>query len=136
MFKMTRKSEYALLALQDLTSSPDDAITKVREIAVRHNIPFPVLAKVMQRLAQHEYIEAAQGAKGGYRLRPQAMGKNMWQFIEAMEGPQGLVDCILEVECHQADNCGIRSPMRILDHKVRDLYNAVQLKDILTNNIS
>ena len=134
MFKLTRKTEYALLALQELSNSAEADIIKVREIAERRQIPFPVLAKVMQRLARHNYIEPTQGARGGYQLLEQAMTTNMWQFLEEMEGPQGLVDCFMEASCEQLETCSIRSPLQELDRSIRQFFYGVKLKDVLGNS--
>ncbi len=133
MFKLTRKTEYALLALGYLKGSPDDSVTKVREIADRHRIPFPILAKVMQQLARHKYVEPLQGAKGGYRLADRAMNGNLWMFLEQMEGPQGLMDCIVSTGCDQISTCTIQSPLRELDATIRNFFNNLQLRDVLVD---
>ena len=131
MFKLTRKTEYALLALHELSISAEADVTKVREIAEHNQIPFPVLAKVMQRLARHNYIEPTQGARGGYQLHEQAMTTNMWQFLEEMEGPQGLADCFMEASCEQLEFCSIRSPLHELDRSIRQFFYGVKLNDVL-----
>ena len=134
MFKLTRKTEYALLALHELSNSGETNVTKVRDIATRNLIPFPVLAKVMQNLARHNYVEPTQGAKGGYQLHENAMKTNMWQFLEEMEGPQGLADCFIQASCEQLELCSIRSPLKELDRTIRRFFYEVQLKDILAGS--
>ena len=131
MFKLTRKTEYALFALQALSNSGEANVTKVREIAKRNRIPFPVLAKVMQNLARHNYVEPTQGARGGYQIHEQAMNTSMWQFLEEMEGPQGLVDCFSEASCEQLEFCSIRSPLKELDRTIRKFFYEVKLQDIV-----
>ena len=133
MFKLTRKTEYALLALGYLKGSPDDSVTKVREIADRHRIPFPILAKVMQQLARHSYVEPLQGPRGGYRLGERAITGNLWMFLERMEGPQGLMDCIISTDCAQISTCTIQSPLRGLDATIRNFFNNLQLQDVLVD---
>lgn len=131
MLKFNRKTEYALLALQHLNGSDDKSITKVREIAVTFNIPFPVLAKVMQQLARYDFVEPLQGARGGYRLGPRGLDSSILQFLEAMEGPQGLVDCLADGECDQLANCTIRTPLSELDITIRQFFSNIKLQDVL-----
>ena len=130
MLKLTRKTEYALLALGDLNRAGGGAATKVREIADHYEIPFPVLAKVMQQLARRGFVEPIQGARGGYRLRANLGEVNLWQFLEVMEGPVGIVDCLIDQDCIQLSSCPIRTPMQVIDHTLRNVFHRMTLEDI------
>ena len=133
MLKLTRKTEYALMALGRLSLPEGDGVTKVREIADTCGIPFPVLAKVMQRLARQDFVEPVQGAQGGYRLKARLADVSLWQFLERMEGPLGIVDCISlsEGECTQMESCSIRSPMRVIDHTLKALLTDLTLEQVV-----
>ncbi len=131
MLKITRKTEYALLALGHLSRAECDEIVKVREIAESHDVPFPVLAKVMQQLRRVGLVEPVQGAQGGYRLKGDMGDVNLWQFMEQMEGPMGLVDCMTNHDCTQMESCTIMSPLQIIDDTVRQVLNATSLKDVI-----
>ncbi len=133
MLKLTRKTEYALMALGHLSQAEEDGVTKVREIADAHDIPFPVLAKVMQQLAQKGFVEPVQGAQGGYRLRGNLANVNLWQFLEKMEGPLGIVDCVYvnEDECTQVESCNIRNPMRVIDHTIKLVLTGLSLENVV-----
>ena len=133
MLKLTRKTEYALMALGYLSRPDSGGVTKVREIADTSRIPFPILAKVMQRLAQKGFVEPVQGAQGGYRLKAQLEDVNLWQFLERMEGPLGIVDCVSvsEDECTQVESCSIRSPMRVIDHTLKAVFTDLSLEQVV-----
>ena len=133
MLKLTRKTEYALMALGHLTRSEESGITKVREIADAHDIPFPVMAKVMQHLARAGFVEPVQGAQGGYRLKALLADVSLWQFLERMEGPLGIVDCVSlsEDECSQVESCSIRSPMRVIDHTLKTVFTDLSLEQVV-----
>lgn len=133
MLKLTRKTEYALMALGHLSRPEGGGVTKVREIADTCGIPFPVLAKVMQRLARAGFVDPVQGARGGYRLKARLADVNLWQFLERMEGPLGIVDCIYvnEDECTQVESCSIRSPMRIIDHTIKSVLTGLSLEYVV-----
>lgn len=131
MLKITRKTEYALLALGYLYRADGDEVVKVRQIAETHDVPFPVLAKVMQQLRRVGLVEPVQGAQGGYRLKGDMGEVNLWQFMEQMEGPMGLVDCMTSSDCTQMEMCTIQSPLQVIDQTVRQVLNATSLKDVI-----
>ncbi len=133
MLKLTRKTEYALMALDQLSLPEASGVTKVREIADNCGIPFPVLAKVMQHMARKGFVEPVQGAQGGYRLKAQLADVSLWQFLERMEGPLGIVDCasLGEDECTRAESCSIRSPMRVIDHTIKAVLTDLSLEQVV-----
>jgi len=119
------------MALSHLVGTGSQGVTKVREISRSYKIPFPVLAKVMQQLARQGYVEPVQGAQGGYRLKADLGGVNLWQFLEKMEGPLGLVDCLADEYCAQLETCNIRTPMQAIDHTIKSVFNGLSLEYIL-----
>lgn len=68
MFKVSRRSEYALIALGHLSRRPSDALVPVAEVAAAEQLPPDLLAKVLQSLKRAGIVEASKGAGGGYRL--------------------------------------------------------------------
>ena len=119
------------MALSHLLNADGAGVTKVRKISQKYQIPFPVLAKVMQQLAREGYVTPVQGAQGGYRLNVDPATVNLWQFLEMMEGPLGLVDCIAEEQCIQLGVCNIRTPMQAIDHTIKSVFHGLSLEQIL-----
>jgi len=131
MLKLTRKTEYALMALGHLSRPDVGGVTKVREISDTYEIPFPVLAKVMQQLARKGFVEPLQGARGGYRLKAALADVNLWQFLESMEGPLGIVDCVCEGECTHVGSCNIRTPMMVIDYTLKSVFTGLSLEYVI-----
>ena len=69
MLKLTRKLEYALIALSHIQGQATEKIVSTKEIAETHRIPLQLLAKILQEMTKHDILEAIQGAHGGYRLK-------------------------------------------------------------------
>ncbi|MFC1481266.1 RrF2 family transcriptional regulator [Candidatus Neomarinimicrobiota bacterium] len=134
MLKITRKTEYALLALGQLSQGNVDTVTKVREISDLHQIPFPVLSKVMQNLARAGFVEPVKGAHGGYRLSAQTGDTSLMHFLNLMEGPMGIVDCFVEADCDQLSGCSIRTPMQIIDDTLRQVFSSIPLINVIGSN--
>ena len=130
MLKLTRKTEYALIALRHLRVMGVDTIVSTKDIATRYNIPQPLLAKVLQELSRQDYIEPIQGPKGGYRLKVKLNMITMTQFFEMMEGPLGLMDCYFDSNCELLDSCNIRTPINQLNESMRNMFDNMTLNDV------
>ena len=85
MLKITRKVEYALIALRHLQANKEGQLSSAKEIAKAYGIPQELLAKILQRLAQEDIIIAVKGAAGGYKLVTDPNTINMTKFFEFME---------------------------------------------------
>ena len=64
MLKITRKVEYALIALRHLQANREEQLSSAKEIAETYGIPQELLAKILQRLAREDIIIAVKGAAG------------------------------------------------------------------------
>ena len=67
MLKLTRKLEYALIALSHINKKRD-VYSSAKEISRQYMIPQELLAKTLQQMKQLNYIVALKGSKGGYIL--------------------------------------------------------------------
>ena len=117
MLKLTRKLEYALIALRHMQNKGDTFIS-AKEIADMYLIPQELLAKTLQQMAKLNYIKAAQGPHGGYRVRRGLTEISMTQFMEDLEGPMGIVDC------------NIRLPIKKINSNIRAIFNDIRVGDI------
>ncbi len=72
MLRLSKKSDYALIAMKHLAMRPDGgASSSAREISESYDIPLELLAKVLQRLVRARLLVSVQGTRGGYRLARQ-----------------------------------------------------------------
>ncbi len=55
MFKLTKKSEYALLAARYMAVKNHGTAVTAKEIADEHNISYELVAKVLQKLTKNIY---------------------------------------------------------------------------------
>ncbi len=68
MLRLSKKADYALMAMKHLAVRPDAASASAREIAEAYDIPVELMAKVLQRLVRRGLLVSHQGTRGGYRL--------------------------------------------------------------------
>ena len=86
MLRLSKKTDYALIALKALVLSERGTSCSAREIAARYNIPVELMAKVLQRLSRRGLLESHKGTSGGYRLSRQASRISVADVIGALLG--------------------------------------------------
>ena len=130
MLKITRKAEYALIALRHLNGLKDGELATVKEISTQYGIPQELLAKALQQLARAKVIEATKGPSGGYKLVRDPHEINMTNFFEILEGPMGIMDCYFASGCNQLSACNIRTAITRINDSIRTIFDKMTLADI------
>ena len=117
MLRLSKKADYALMAMKHLAIRPDAASASAREIAEQYDIPVELMAKVLQRLARRGLLSSHQGTRGGYRLSKPSASISVADIIQAIDGPLTVTACSTESEnCGQYAKCSVRDPLwRIKD---------------------
>ena len=92
MFRLSKKSDYGLIALKHLAQHTDESVS-AREIAAHYHIPAELLAKVLQRLVRKGLLVSQQGINGGYVLAKDPAAISIVDVVEALEGPISITPC-------------------------------------------
>ncbi len=92
MLTLTRKTDYALIALSHLASN-QGRVVSAREIASKYKVPLALLMNLLKLCAAHGLVESVRGARGGYRLSKPADKIPLVELVEAIEGPLRLAQC-------------------------------------------
>ena len=123
MLRLSKKADYALMAMKHLALNAERGASSAREIAEQYNIPVELLAKVLQRLVREGLLVSQQGTRGGYQLARPAALISVADVIVAVDGPLTVTACATEeVSCDQYATCSIRDPLwRIKDRIVAAL---------------
>lgn len=123
MLRLSKKTDYALLAMRHLAANADRGAVSARELAESYDIPAELLAKVLQKLVRGGLLESQQGIRGGYALARPATGMSVADVIQAVDGPLMVTACSEEDHsCDQYSKCNIRDPLwRIKDKIVETL---------------
>ena len=131
MLRLSKKADYALMAMKHLAVRADGSSASAREIAEQYDIPVELLAKVLQRLARRGLLTSLQGTRGGYRLaRPTAM-ISVADIIQAIDGPLTVTACSTEAEnCGQYAKCNIRDPLWKIKDRIVSALTTCSLQEI------
>lgn len=131
MLRLSKKADYALMAMKHLAVRPEGSSASAREIAEQYDIPVELLAKVLQRLARRGLLASLQGTRGGYKLtRPTAM-ISVADIIQAIDGPLTVTACSTEAEnCGQYAKCNVRDPLWKIKDRIVSALTTCSLQEI------
>ena len=68
MTGISTKTIYAVAALHELGSIPEDKVLKIKEIAARASVPQNFLEQILLELKKQGVLTSVKGAYGGYKL--------------------------------------------------------------------
>ena len=112
MLRLSKKADYALIAMKHLTLHNDRGAASAREIAEQYDIPVELMAKVLQRLVRGGLLASHHGTRGGYQLARGATQISVADVIQAIEGPVSVTACSTEDgQCEQYAKCNVRDPL-------------------------
>lgn len=138
MLRLTKKTEYALLALRSLATGAGQAqqgttaeLVTARAIAQRYQIPEMLLAKVLQRLKKSGIVVAAKGSGGGYRLARPLTEVPLISVLSLFDEHTSLVECQDDHgTCQQLESCDIRGPLAVLNAAVTEPLKRMTVQDL------
>ena len=112
MLRLSKKADYALIAMKHLALRGDRASSSAREIAEAYGIPIELMAKVLQRLVRRGLLASHQGTHGGYQLARVPVLISVADVIQAIDGPVTVTACSTDdAQCEQYSKCNVRDPL-------------------------
>jgi len=134
MLKISKKVEYAILAVQYIATNNESRLT-AKEIAKDLNIDFEFLAKTMQLLKNREIISSKKGKGGGYELVRLPEELTVSDIILAVENKERLhiVDCLEHSNnaCNRTNECTMRLPFLAIQNKISKILDNTTIKDMI-----
>ena len=132
MLNLSKKTDYALLALTYLAGMDAARAASAREIAEQYAIPVELLAKILQRLAKTRLVVSTSGPTGGYRLARPADAISVGAIVEAIDGPPALTQCLKRPDngCDQLKRCTIRRPLARINARILQMLSMISLAEI------
>jgi Rrf2 family protein len=139
MLALTKKTDYALIALSHLAKN-EDAVISARTLAKISGIPFSILTNIMKELAHASIVKSERGPHGGYTLARPSDAISLHELITTIEGPFQFVQCMLtdseesKRSCELTASCPIRTPAYKIHQHFRRFLENVSLAEIVTEN--
>jgi Rrf2 family protein len=134
MLRLSKKADYALIAMKHLAQKAGAPSTSAREIAEQYNIPIELLAKVLQRLVRTGLLASTQGTRGGYTLSRAAKSISIADVIQAIDGPFTVTACSTEKhDCEQFSKCSVRDPLWQIRERIVAALGTVTLSEMASD---
>lgn len=134
MLRLSKKADYALMAMKHLAMRPDAVSVSAREIAEQYDIPIELMAKVLQRLARRGLLASHQGTRGGYRLGRSAAAISVADVIQAIDGPLTVTACSTDAEnCDQYGKCSVRDPLWRIKDRILAALATCSLQEVASD---
>jgi Rrf2 family protein len=130
MLKLTKKADYALMAMKHLADSANAGTgsASAKDVADAFGIPPEALAKILQRLAKAGLLHSHHGTNGGYRLARAAHTISAFEVIQAIDGPLFITSCVtVRGECGQSERCNIREPLRKVNESIEAVLKRIKI---------
>lgn len=132
MLKIAKSVEYAFLGLKYIAENSDERVISTAEISDKLDIPYPLLAKIMQKLVRNGVIVSVQGTKGGYSLNRSPEQITLASVVNAMNQEVQMADCLTSSGCKRSGECCLQSPLTKIQNKINELFAETTLKEIIT----
>lgn len=128
MLKLTKKADYALMAMKHLADRPSQGSLSARDVADAYGIPPEALAKILQKLARAGLLNSQQGTNGGYTLGRPAHTISAFEVIQVIDGPLFITSCVtVRGECDQTLRCNIREPLRKVNESIEAVLKRIKI---------
>jgi len=104
--KLTKESEYCLIALAYLSRQSPEGILQMAQVAEAIDVPKPFLSKIFVKLVRQNVLKSFRGLKRGYQLNRPAEDISIKEILEAIEGPDVFQRCVFwSVSCSEEHPC-------------------------------
>jgi Rrf2 family protein len=135
MLKLSKKSEYALMAVRYLAINSNGNYSTARDISQFYDIPYELVAKVLQQLVKKNIISSYQGVRGGYSLAKTPDQISLMEIISAIEENYQITNCMNENssqnDCSHLDCCMIRDPLIKVQKEIDKVFQNMKVNQLL-----
>jgi Rrf2 family protein len=135
MLKLSKKSEYALMAVRYLAVNSNGKYSTARDISQFYDIPYELVAKILQQLVKKSLVSSFQGVRGGYSLVRTPEQISLMDIISSVEENHQITSCMNEnssqKDCSHFDCCMIRDPLIKVQREIDKVFQNMTVNQIL-----
>lgn len=128
---ITKKAEYAVIALVDLAVQQNGLKTTTREIVERRKIPPNLIAQLLPKLRDAGWLQSARGAGGGVFLVKDPAQITLREVIELIDGPLKITRCLFaDMPCGDKLSCPLRDVWEKAQDNMLHVFEKTTIKDL------
>jgi Rrf2 family protein len=133
---LSKKTKYALKAMQYLARERSRGPVLIAEIAEKEGIPQKFLEAILLELKKEGFLDSRKGKGGGYFLSRTPESVTLGAVVRKMEGPLALLPCVSQLfyrrcdECTDERTCGLRMVMKDVRDRTAEILDSTTLADV------
>jgi Rrf2 family protein len=114
-----------------LSTKPVGEFHRIQVISEALELPFPFLAKSLQKLVHAGIFISQRGAAGGVTLSREATEITLISIIEAVDGTTFFDACVLGIgDCEAEKPCALHAQWDVWRQEMLEMYSAMRLSEI------
>ena len=131
--RVNTRACYALRLMADIARHAGDGRpVPLRDVAERQHLSKLYLSQLTIPLRNTALLKSVWGNKGGYLLGRPAGDIRLIDIVEAVDGPIGIMDCVLDPNfCDKVDSCDCFGIWRAVNYEIVKTLTNVTLGDLL-----
>lgn len=137
--KLSKKSEYALRALIELSRNTSPGMVQRQDIAQRQHIPKEFLEQILLQLRAAGILGSRRGIGGGYFLVRPPHQVTLGQVIRILDGPLAPIGCVSKTAFQKCQDCPysntsfcpLQSVMGEVRNAIADILDNYTLMDFI-----
>lgn len=127
--RFSRKSEYALRALLELTEAYGQKVVPRSQLAERQRIPVGFLESILLTLKHAGVLASRRGVDGGFRLIKPPDDISLGHIIRILDGPLAPIGCVSRTAYQKCQDCPYAEkslcPIQQVMSEVRNAISAI-----------
>ena len=131
--KVSRKGEYALRAMIDLSLNYDKGTVQIHDISQREKIPQKFLEQILLTLKNAGLLQSKRGIGGGYSLIKHPGKISLAEVIRIIDGPLAPLSCVSQwahISCPEEKNCGLYGVMLEVRNAIAQMLENITFEDV------
>lgn len=131
--KLSKKGEYALRAMIDLSLNYGKESIQIHDISEREKIPQKFLEQILLELKKAGLLQSKRGSGGGYRLLKHPEEITLAHVIRVIDGPLAPLGCVSEwahISCPEEKNCGLQKVMKEVRDAIVRVLEGITFADV------
>jgi len=133
--ELSSEGRYALRALIYLALVGEQATAD--KVSAEAHIPRRLLARILAKLSHAGLVQSEQGRGGGSRLARPAGKITLREAVEAIEGPFGVIRCIMEDRaCGEGAPCALHEAWEEGQQVILEYLGTQTIEEFISRTVS
>ena len=130
--KINTRVRYAVRMMADIARHESEGPVPLKEVAERQGLSKLYLSQLATPLRNASLLKSVWGNKGGYMLARPAAKIPLLEIIEAVDGPVGIIDCVLDPSlCDRSPYCDSINVWRDINTAMVEVLRKYTLDDLV-----